>query len=238
MPNDIDGVWFRTFLEVDGVAVEHVDLTPCKEYEVYAYEWLDGEERIRCNQFQFDRPKRDFILCRAALRIGVCKRLDCENEQLTFGVSKFGKPFGLIDGKVASIQFNISHGGKHGLIAYTQHGRLGVDIEERTYRADMDGLGETVFGPDEQAEFAFKHGDEKIRMFYSLWTLKEAMIKALGVGFSQDPSEFQIPSSMRTGARESTFQFPKLQNTTWKLVDLSNSEFAAAIVYELNQTSN
>ena len=234
MNGDISNSWFQNYLEIDDVTVVHVDLTPHKEREAYAYEWLDKEEQFRWNRFRFDRPKREFALCRAVLRLGICNRLGCRNDQLTFGFTKYGKPFGLVDGKPAPIKFNISHGGKHGLIAYAQHGRLGVDVEERTDRVDLDGLSATVFGPDEQAEFALTQGEEKIHFFFSLWTLKEAMIKALGLGFAQDPSKFQIPLSMQSGARESIFQFPNMRNTIWKLKNLSNSDFAAAIVHELH----
>ncbi len=238
MTGEIVDYLFRTYLEGDDVTVLHVDLTPHKEREAYAYQWLDKEERYRWDRFRFDRPKREFALCRAVLRLGICKRIGCRNDQLAFGFTKYGKPFGLVDGKPAPIKFNISHGGKHGLIAYTRHGRLGVDVEERTERLDLDGLSETVFGPDEQAEFALTHGEQRIHMFFSLWTLKEAMIKALGLGFSQDPSKFQIPSSMRSGARESLFRFPKMPDTIWKLGNLSNSDFAAAIVHELNPATD
>lgn len=238
MTGEIVDPWFRTYWETDGVTVVHVDLTPDKDREAHAYEWLDIEERNRWRRFRFDRPKREFALCRAALRFGVCTRLGCSNDQLTFGVSKYGKPFGLVDGNDAPIKFNVSHGGKHGLIAYSRHGRLGVDVEERIDRVDLDGLSATVFGPDEQADFALTYGAEKIYMFFSLWTLKEAMIKALGLGFSQDPSKFQIPLSMRSGARKSIFKFPNMQNTTWILENLGNSEFAAAIVHELNPATD
>lgn len=238
MAGDIVDSLFRTFLEFDGLTVVHVDLTPHKEREAYAYEWLDKEEQIRWNRFRFDRPKREFALCRAVLRLGICQRLDCRNDQLAFGFTKYGKPYGLVDGIPAPIKFNISHGGKHGLIAYAQHGRVGVDVEERTDRVDLDGLSETVFGLDEQADFALTHGEEKIHMFFSLWTLKEAMIKALGLGFSQDPSKFQIPSNMRSGAKEGILRFPIMQNTIWKLKNLSNSDFAAAIVHELNPATD
>lgn len=164
--------------------------------------------------------------------------LGCRNEQLAFDVTRYGKPFGLVDGEVTPIKFNVSHGGKHGLIAYARHGRLGVDVEERTDRVDMDGLSATVFGPDEQAAFALARGEEKVRMFFSLWTLKEAMIKALGLGFNQDPAKFQLPSSMQSGARESVFQFPKMQDTSWNLKNLGNSKFAAALVHELNPATD
>lgn len=89
-----------------------------------------------------------------------CSQLGCANTQLTFGISEYGKPYGLIDGVPAPIKFNVSHGGKYGLIAYAKHGRLGVDVEERNTRTDLDSLSEVVFCPEEQADFALTSGKE------------------------------------------------------------------------------
>lgn len=74
-------------------------------------------------------------------------------------------------------------------------------------------------------------------MFYSLWRLKEAMIKAIGLSLFQNPSEFQIPSSMRCGARRDIVQFPKIPNVKWKLENPGNLQFAAAVVHEMIPTS-
>ena len=233
MAIDIVDPWFRTYRELGDVTIVGVDLTQNKEREAYAVTWLDENEQQRSNRFLFERPRREYTLCRAALRVGLCSRLGCNNSQLAFGTSKYGKPFGLVDGIVAPIPFNVSHSGKYGLIAYARQGRLGVDVEERNTRINLNDLSEAVFSPDEQADYALARGNEKIHLFFTLWTLKEAMIKALGLGFAQDPSEFQIPSKMRRGETTSIFEFPGMPNTRWKLENLSNSEFAAAVVHEL-----
>ena len=227
--------WFRRFHEVGDITVAHVDLTPDEDREAYAFSLLDGEEQERRRRYRYDRPRREFALCRAALRSILCRRLGCGNERLAFGASEHGKPFALVDGVAAPVSFNVSHSGKHGLVALAPRGRLGVDVEERADRLDLDGISEFVFGPDEQADFASARGREKFHLFFTLWTLKEALIKALGTGFSLDPARFEIPSSMRHGAREDTFRFPHMPNVGWRLENLGNADFAAAIAYEPDQ---
>lgn len=111
---------------------------------------------------------------------------------------------------------------------------MGVDVEERVLRYDIDGIARTVFGPNEQAELASASGWQKTRLFFRLWTLKEALIKAIGTGFSMNVAEFEIPSDMRLGARRSIFQFPQVPDIRWKLENLGNSDLAAAIAYEMN----
>ncbi|MCY4384602.1 MAG: 4'-phosphopantetheinyl transferase superfamily protein [Nitrospinae bacterium] len=226
--------WFRTYREIDDILITHVDLSPDEECEAHAISWLDEKERDRLRRYRYDRPRREFALCRAVLRSILCSRLGCENGRLSFGTFEHGKPFGLVDGKAAPVSFNVSHSGKHGLIALAPKGRLGVDVEERVNRIDLDGVGEFVFGPEEQADFASVKKYEKRHLFFKLWTLKEALIKALGTGFSLDPSRFEIPPEMRRGARKGIFRFPHIPEARWRLENLGNADFAAAIAQELD----
>ncbi len=117
-------------------------------------------------------------------------------------------------------------------IAVSARERLGVDVEDRRQRRDFNGLAETVFGPNERAEFSLLGERDKFSTFYMLWTLKEALIKALGTGFSLNPSGFEVPAVMRQGARRAVFRFPDSPDVDWRLEDLGNDDFAAAIAYE------
>ena len=108
-----------------------------------------------------------------------------------------------------------------------------MDLEERVPKRDLDGLIETVMGRDEQAELTALQGAQRLTLFYRLWTFKEAAIKALGTGFSTDPSQFQVPPSLRRGGRTGIFRFPHLPSVTWSLEDIGNETFAAALVHEL-----
>ena len=216
----------------------HVDLTPHAAREAEALAWLDGEEQARWRRYQYDGPRRRFALCRAALRAVLCRQLDCRNEQLAFGASDHGKPYAVVQGEVASVSFNVSHSGAHGLIGVARAGRLGVDVEERRAPRDLDGLISSVLGPDEQAELALARGCRKLRLFFNFWTIKEALIKALGLGLSLDMSQFEIPSAMRQGKATSIFQFPQMPTVRWRLEDLGNEHFAAAIAHELAPDSN
>lgn len=103
---------------------------------------------------------------------------------------------------------------------------------------DLEGLINAVFIPDEQAEIALKSEPDKTRAFFRLWTIKEALIKALGAGLSLDVSKLEVPVAMRRGASSSLFHFPHLPTTAWRVVDLGNEDFAAAVAYEVSPTSN
>ena len=226
--------WWHSLREAGDTAIIHVDLRPDAGREADALKSLDQDELDRWHRYRHPRPRRQFVLCRAVLRGILCERLRCANEDLRFVALEHGKPGAFVGDEPVRASFNVSHGGNHGLVAVAPRGRIGVDIEERHARHDPDGHIRKVFAPREQEALAVARGAHKTRMFFRLWTLKEAVIKALGTGFSLDTSTFEIPSSMyRRGARRASFRLPQLPHVRWLLEDLGNTDFAAAIAVEL-----
>ena len=207
----------------------HVDLTSDAARERAALSLLNGEERERLEAFASPEPRRRFVLCRAALRAVLGEQLGCENEQLAFPTSEHGKPWATVDGVTAPIAFNVSHSGRHGLVAYAPEGRLGVDIEELKTRRRLDLLMDGALGPEERREVTAKRGEEQLRFFFRLWTMKEAVLKAHGKGFLLDATSFEIPPAVREGARAGTLELPQAPGVIWQLEDLSSEHFAAAL---------
>lgn len=228
----VPGPWWGPFTTRADVQVVHVALSPDPAREAEAYGWLDEVERGAWEKY-LPRPRRQFTLCRAALRAILCGWFGCRNDQLSFGAAQHGKPFAMAGGESIPLNFNVSHSGSHGLIALSVSGRLGVDIEERIPRRYLNELIQAVMGPEEQTELAALRGTAKLRLFYRLWTLKEALIKALGTGFSTDPAGFQAPPAMRRGGMDGIFSFSHLPSVAWRLEDIGDERFAAALAYEL-----
>ena len=225
--------WWRLWQETEGVTILHVDLTPCAEREARAFALLDGAETRRAQRFVVEPPRRRFALCRAALRVNLCERLGCPNERLSFGTLEHGKPVAEVNGQRVPIGFNLSHTGGHGLMAIAAGGQLGIDVEERKPNRKFDGIGRRVYGPAERQLLAEAKGPRKAALFYRLWTLKEALIKALGTGFTLSPATFEVPEPMLRGERSGRFQFPQQPEDSWQLVDLGEPRFAAALAFRL-----
>ena len=225
--------WWSPWREVDGATVLHVDLAPDSERETRAFDLLDDQERARWHRFLAVGARRQFALCRAALRVALSERLDCANRALSFAYLEHGKPFATVSGRRADVGFNVSHSGRHGLIAIGAHDRIGVDVEDRVSKRDLEGIGSLVYGSTERRLLAAATGREKVHLFYRLWSMKEALIKALGAGFSLNPSRFEVPPPMLQGERSGSFRFPHAPSSEWRLVDLGEPRFAAALAYRL-----
>ena len=209
----------------------HVDLAPHDGREAEALAWLDPHERARRDRITHAGRRRQFVLCRSALRSALCLRLECGNEELAFPEADRGKPFALLRGAPAPVSFSVSHSGRHGLLALAGQGRLGVDVEERAPRRDLDALIEAVLAPGERAEVEAAGGYARIARFYTLWTIKEALVKALGEGLHHGLAGVEVPPAMRRGVTTGHFRFPELPAVTWRVENLGNEHFAAAVAH-------
>lgn len=77
---------------------------------------------------------------------------------------------------------SLSHAGGYAALALAPPGtRVGVDVEVADPRRDCVRLSRFAFAPAEADAVAALEGAPRRAHFYSLWTLKEACIKAFGL---------------------------------------------------------
>lgn len=225
--------WSKPFATAARIDLVEVDLAADAQREAAAVAWLDASERERWKRLKGDRGRREFALCRAVLRLHLGRRLDCPNERLAFGAHRHGKPFAIVNGSPVPYGFNVSHGGAHGLIAFAAGASTGVDVEERSPRRDLEGMAARFCGPTEREALATVEEQKKTNLFYRLWTLKEALVKALGSGFACDPAAFEVPPGVLQGARSGTICLHPGRAQYWRLTDIGETRFSAAVAYEL-----
>jgi phosphopantetheinyl transferase len=84
------------------------------------------------------------------------------------------------DGTPSGIFVSLSHSGAKLACAVSGLGPIGVDIEISREHRDYLGLAEAAFGPREHMQCI----EQGAPAFYRIWTLREAMAKALGTGLT------------------------------------------------------
>lgn len=93
---------------------------------------------------------------------------------------------------------SMAHGGGIICVALAHNGRVGVDVEgPRIIRAETV---RRVCHPNELAVWHAAPPAQQAAIFLRLWTLKEAYLKALGVGLGQDPAGVEVVPAQREGA--------------------------------------
>jgi 4'-phosphopantetheinyl transferase len=153
---------------------------------------LSTEEQARASRFRFDRHRNRFITARGVLRSLLAKYLDCAPDRLDFGYGPNGKPAlagGLAD---SALFFNLAHSEDLALIAVTQLGQIGVDVEQIRTVTDANELVERFFSPRESALFHTLPANQKDLAFFNLWTRKEAWLKATGEGIAHSLSQVEV----------------------------------------------
>lgn len=178
---------------------------------------LAPDERERAARFLAEDARRQFVLARSLLRyaLSCCARVP--RGEWTFGANGHGKPHVVRPAEAASLCFNVSH--THGLVAcaVARELPLGVDVERCDRRADLAGLANQLFAASERARFEALPAADARDYFFSIWTLKEAYVKALGVGLSHPLAsvafELDGASAARCSDTGTPWQFLRLQPT-------------------------
>jgi len=90
-----------------------------------------------------------------------------------------GKPMLVNSDGQSPIEVSLSHSGPLALVGISDLGEIGVDLEFRTTRRSISEIAAFAFGPQERrmVESAGPNA------FYRIWTLREALAKACGLGF-------------------------------------------------------
>jgi 4'-phosphopantetheinyl transferase len=229
MTGVIDASFVQMVYERAGVSVHGVDLRADPAVEAACLALLDDEERARAARYQAAEPRRQLVITRGALRLLLAHHLDRPVQALAFAAGPHGKPFAMVDGAPVRVEFNVSHSAGRGLIAIARE-PVGVDIEFLGREANFDLVAKGVLTAAEQAALQQRTGAERTKLFYRLWTQKEALIKATGMGFAYPPRGFAVPDALLEGGRCASFTFPG-ETAAWLVTDLSDGAYAAALAH-------
>ncbi|MFS8932743.1 4'-phosphopantetheinyl transferase family protein [Cupriavidus taiwanensis] len=179
-----------------------VDLAdPVHAAAIAAASCLCPAEQAHCATLRQAADRRRFTGARVALRTVLAQRLDCLPSTLRFRTGSHGKPY--LEGIAAPV-FNVAHAGDYAWIALAEAGgQVGVDIERidpALGRAAMRELAAHCLTPRERAWLALLPADAWPRAFFLLWTAKEALLKALGLGIADHLQHVSVVADGRGGA--------------------------------------
>lgn len=143
---------------------------------------LNAEEQERLAGLRRDSVRKVFLASRALLRTTLAARFGCEPAALRFNRDRNGKPQ-LLE-PATHWQFNLSHAGDWAVLAVTNAGAIGIDVEVHERRNNLAGIARRFYTPQENIALQSLSETEWNRRFFELWTLKEAYVKALGRGIA------------------------------------------------------
>lgn len=147
-----------------------------------ALAWLTPSELERHHRFRRDADRDMFVLGRVMARAIVGDALSVPPTAWPWREGQHGRPE--IDLERCPLAFNIAHSGGLVACALSWHGEVGVDIEDRRRPPIDHDLVARCCSPTEAADVHARGSEGWRDRFLQYWTLKEAYLKARGLGIA------------------------------------------------------
>jgi 4'-phosphopantetheinyl transferase len=123
------------------------------------------------------------------------------------------------------------------VIAVADRTRVGIDIEFVRPIQDIEGMRRLVFTKEEQKFVLAQPLATQQRIFYRLWTRKEAVLKALGLGIDTSIDKFSVFSSTPEICLSLSKDLAGDLPTRWYVTDISGfpDQYACALCKEAGE---
>jgi 4'-phosphopantetheinyl transferase len=174
--SDIRDTVFRPGMQPDGQSMKHRVF----DYPMFEKQFLSHDEMVQGNRFKALKKQMEWICGRFALK-SLAKDaldLDLDLEKIRITYREKGAPY-LV--QFPRVPISLSHSGDYTAVALSRDPDilLGIDIEKIT---DLPGASfmKTAFTKEEIA-----HMPKTAEAVFANWTLKEAFLKYLGLGFNE-----------------------------------------------------
>lgn len=178
----------RATVPENGVDLWLADLDADEYSEETAIACLSADERDRAQRFLSSVHRRRYIVRRAILRTLLSGYLEIEPRSVSFSYGPNRKP--LLHGH--ELHFNVSHTDSQACFAFSSGTPLGVDIERVRPMPDLLEIAREFCSPTELEVLKSLSAEEQSRAFFRCWTMKEALVKALGYGLSYPLDQITI----------------------------------------------
>lgn len=188
-----DRLMRESTLAADLVLVRWLPVADLAETEVVRLAGLlDAEERARADRFHFDRDRRAFVAAHALARSLLSGAVEgaVAPQDWRFATGLHGKPEVVCPPPLPCLRLNLSHTCGMAAVAVALAHDVGVDVEWLGRRPPSLDLAEGLFSPGEAAAIRAAPAAARTEAFLSFWTLKEAVIKAVGTGLAQPLDTF------------------------------------------------
>lgn len=147
---------------------------------------LATDELSRAQRLMFDHHREEFIASRWFLRNVLGTVSGIHPAQVRFEYSVHGKPILHPEINKGNVQFSLSRSAGVTVVALSIDRRVGIDVERMQPVADLDRLTNFVLSDNERLQLKRVPMTDRIRCFLTFWTLKEAYLKANGLGLIDD----------------------------------------------------
>ncbi|MFD2614761.1 4'-phosphopantetheinyl transferase family protein [Paenibacillus gansuensis] len=186
---------------------------------------LPQNERIYVQKYirRDDRVRR--LIGMLLIRKIASKKFQTPMYDIEISRNIYGKPYFKTN---LDTHFNISHSGMW-VVCITSDKPVGIDIEQIT-PIDIS-MADRFFTSSESSLLHSLTGNDQLKRFYELWTLKESYVKAQGKGLHIRLNSF----SVELNQTHNVYINAKRQPVNLQLIDIHDRYVLATCAYEIGK---
>ena len=160
---------------------------------------LKPSEIDKIERYRHPEAQHNALITRAFIRIVLSQYAALQPQDWLFDIAKNGKPE--INNSPLALRFNLSHNDSLIVCAVCLKHDIGCDVENLSRRTNIETISKRYFSAAEYQSLKNLPGELRRPRFFEYWTLKEAFVKATGLGLSQglDSFSFAIEPATNTG---------------------------------------
>ena len=192
---------------------------------------LAADERERRDRLRFEEDRRRFAVTRMGLRLLLGGYSEADPAGLSFAYSPAGKPS--LAGVKMDIRFNVSHSHEYAMVAIGRGQEIGADLEFQREDVQSEDLANRFFSQYERRVLLEIPQAERTAAFFKIWTAKEALIKAMGVGLALPLDSFDVALQPISGSLLVATRPKSSEPLAWRVQSLpAPNGYVAALATE------
>lgn len=181
--------------------------------EVYQ-SWFGADERQRYECFLHERRRREFIVGHGLARRALANQLDCAPQEIQFEVAAQGRLVFRAPGASDRLHFNITHTADYVGCATCLDYAVGIDVERLESRVSTIEIASRFFSTAESEALKCLGETARMQEFFTLWTIKESLAKAYGLGLAAPLESSEIRVSAESGI-DAVTTYPPFSAGAW-----------------------
>jgi 4'-phosphopantetheinyl transferase len=148
--------------------------------------YIPVQSRSKYLQITSPNGRNSRLIGELLARFSLCSGSEIKNEELFFSYSGKGKPSVHMH---PEMHFNISHSGDR-IVCAVGDALIGIDVE-RIRKVNFH-IAKRYFSPHECEDLFSLTVEDQLKYFFTLWTLKESYLKAIGEGLALNLNSFSV----------------------------------------------
>ncbi len=208
-----------TAIESDEIHLWLVSLAMGPEDLAALQATLSADELRRAERLRRRTDRRRFVAGRGLARCVLSAYLGRPAARIGFSYGDMGQPR-ISDAADTLLRFNLSHCDDLLLLGVACGRPVGVDLERIRPLPHREAIERRIFSPREREVLCDLAADGRLRGFFSGWTRKEAVAKALGDGMWSTVGRVQVSLDPESAAEVLALDGSRKEAKRWSLFHL------------------